>query len=166
MIHYILLNPHSLYMLHITHTVWAPAWRSLLWGLIYTNWQLKAHPHAHRTVVYYHCDLKQETLDQRMFFQQLPQSTALLFLKFNIRIRYRQPQAANTTSFFLVYGTTEREKNTFMRTSSSLTRPPVHKKVFQGQKGKVNVFKLHVKVNVRCFVVWSLVKTLELDTSQ
>lgn len=104
-------------------------------------------------VVYYHCDLKQETLDQRMFFQQLPQSTALLFLKFNIRIRYRQPQAANTTSFFLVYGTTEREKNTFMRTSSSLTRPPVHKKVFQGQKGKVNVFKLHVKVNVRCFVV-------------
>lgn len=67
MIHYIPSNTRSPYTLHITHTV-APAWRSRLWGPIYTNcdsWK-HIHTHTHRGVVYYHCDLEQETRRELM----------------------------------------------------------------------------------------------------
>lgn len=81
-------------------------------------------------VFYYHCDLRQETLEDLM-----SKSATLLFLTFdNIWIdKHRWPNTVNQEE--------EREEEKF-RTSSSLTCPPVHKKVFQQQQQKF--FKCHI----------------------
>lgn len=136
MIHYIPSNTRSPYTLHITHAVWAPAWRSLLWGPIYTNcdsWK-HIHTHTHTGGSFIITVTKSRKLDASSCLSTATtKHQTALPLRINIGIRSCQPQAANTTTLTLRDDREVKE----LRTSSSLMCPPVHKKVFQEQKRKI-----------------------------
>lgn len=113
------LHTNCPYTLRITCNVRAPAWRSRL----HTPWQLEAHlhTHPHTAVVYYHCDLKREAPHES--FPTTKHDTALP------KLQHRDQVLTNNDN------TSEGDRK--LRTSSSFICPPVHRKVFQRQKGQI-----------------------------